>query len=544
MMIASSHRERPAPRTGRLLLIAIGLIAVVLLAEAPVTAWPRLVRLDAVLVPALVLAVTVLRPWRWNESRWRTVETWIPSGLAVAIGALVVGVLLFWLVLTRFQSGSINAVDFTVYFDRPCFQTVQGRPLFVETADVPSFSWRGELAVHAFWAMLPLCSVYTLAATPLWLLAVSVIAVVAGAVHVLRVMRYLGAGGLLAVATALVFALNDNTARTLNYGFHPEVLYAWFVPWLLDAGLRGNRLSFTAAAVACVLVKEDACMVLFAASVALGLYRFRAMNRGDVALFLIVPVALALTNLIVYFRYVVPALTPTGQTYANFWANYGPTPMRALVGMMMQPGSVLASTLTSGFFRTVILPHLFLPMIGWRWTLGIAPLVMIYGTSANEQLRAFGIYYAIVLVPFLVIGASVAVMTLGRYLAPSVRRAELAGAGVVLLGALLVGFGYSLRPWRGEIAAVPDAVARLADERVVLVQSGLYPHAGYDARIQLLTPETLHSPRYAGAAVLIAPMISAYPFQSDDLDGLRRLQPIRVMPAGLLAVRRPSAPVL
>ena len=41
---------------------------------------------------------------------------------------------LFWIVFTRFQHGSINAVDFTIYFDRPLFQTSRGRLLFLETS--------------------------------------------------------------------------------------------------------------------------------------------------------------------------------------------------------------------------------------------------------------------------------------------------------------------------------------------------------------------------------------------------------------------------
>jgi hypothetical protein len=45
----------------------------------------------------------------------------------VARGARLT-LLLSWIVLTRFQSGEINGVDFTVYFDRPCFQTLQGPP--------------------------------------------------------------------------------------------------------------------------------------------------------------------------------------------------------------------------------------------------------------------------------------------------------------------------------------------------------------------------------------------------------------------------------
>jgi hypothetical protein len=38
------------------------------------------------------------------------------------------------------KSGEINGVDFTIYFDRPCFQTLQGHPMIVETADYPRYS--------------------------------------------------------------------------------------------------------------------------------------------------------------------------------------------------------------------------------------------------------------------------------------------------------------------------------------------------------------------------------------------------------------------
>ena len=528
------------------LLMLIAVVAVAVLVGAPLVGWPRVVRLPAVLVPALMLAMVVLRPWRWSGSDWQALVEWVPSARMIRTGALVVGVLLLWLVLTRFQSGEINAVDFTMYFDRPCFQTLQGRPLFVETADFPAFSQRSSLGHHAYWGLLPVCYLYALRATPLWLLTLSIVAVTAGAVHVLRVMQYLGAGGVLATATALAFVLNDNTARTLNYGFHPEVLYAWFIPWLLDAGLRGNRRRFVAAALAAILVKEDAVLPLFAASVALGLNRFRAMNRVDRVVFLVLPVALSLANLGIYYSVVVPALTTDGlPLYATFWASYGPTPMRALAGMLTHPWRVLLESLRSGFFWTVILPHLFLPVIGWRWVLGIVPIVALFSASDNPQLRAFGIYYSIPLVPFLVIGASMGALTLARRFFADFGRARLMAAALILLGAVLVGSGnrgYSLRPWRAEIAAVPDALSRLADERVVLVQSGLYPHAGYDERIQLLTPATLQDPHYAGAAVLMAPMIGAYPFDPHDLGSLHQLSPIRAMPGGLLAVRRPMAP--
>jgi hypothetical protein len=164
--------------------------------------------------------------------------------------------------------------------------------------------------------------------------------------------------------------------------------------------------------------------------------------------------------------------------------------------------------------------------------------------SANPQLRAFGIYYAIVLVPFLALGASSGAATLARRFVPR-RRALLWAAAIVVHGALLVGSsraGYSLRPWRPEITAVPEAVSLLGSERVLLVQSGLYPHAGYSPRVQLLTPHSVRDPVNIEAAILIAPEAGGYPFSREELHQLARLPVIRQLPAGLVAVRnrRPS----
>jgi uncharacterized membrane protein len=452
--------------------------------------------------------------------------------------------LLYWVVLTRFHSGQINGIDFTVFFDRPCFQTAHGRPLFVETAGGPEYAARSLLAVHAFWALLPVGYLYALWASPQWLLGLSVIAVVAGAMHTLRIMERLGAGGPLACATALAFLLNANTARTLNYGFHPEVLYAWFVPWLIDAALTRRRASFVAATLACLLVKEDACLPLFAASVAVALHRFRAMTRGDRALFLALPTILAVLNLGVFYRWVVPALTMGGSPmYANYWATYGATPLLALSGMLAHPWRVMADTLTSGFFRRVLVPHLYLPLVGWRWTLGAVPIVALYGAATNAPLRDYGVYYSIIVVPFLVLGTSSGALMVTRRLFRDPGRARLLAAGGIFLSALLVGStdgGYSLRPWRTEISALPETLRALAGGDV-LVQSGLYPHAGYEQRIKLLTPAALSDPKNAGAIAVLAPAISAYPFRPQDLAAILKLPSAEPAPAGLVIVRIPAA---
>jgi uncharacterized membrane protein len=528
-------------RLGRtpIALAAVGLVVVVVLIGAPLLGWPRVVRLPAILVPALLIALAVVPRSSWRDAPLLRPE-WQPSRRMVWSAAAVIGGLLFWYVLTRFRSGEINAIDFTIYYDRPCYQTVHGRPLFVETSDTPGLSNRSELADHAYWGMLILCAPYAVYPSPLWLHALSVIAIVAGGLHVLRIAQRLGAGGALAIATALAFVLNDNTARTLNYGFHPEVLYAWFIPWMIDAGLRGASVSFLAATLASVLVKEDACLPIFGATVALALHDFRTMTWARRAFFLALPNVIALASLALYYGYVLPMLGGGSRpTYAHFWGNYGDTPMAALVGMLTHPVRVLQSTLTSGVFRT-IQPHLFLPLLGWRWALGTLPIIFLYGASANQQVRAFAIYYAIVLVPFFVIAASTGALALARRLVPNVAHAQLAAAVAVLLGPLLVGSGhrgYSLRPWKSETAAVQDALTQLGAEPKVLVQSGLFPHAGYDERFQLLTPETLADPRNEGAVLLLARRVGAYPFFGTEMDRISRFPSAGAVPGGLLAVR-------
>jgi hypothetical protein len=236
-------------------------------------------------------------------------------------------------------------------------------------------------------------------------------------------------------------------------------------------------------------------------------------------------------------------LSATGAPfYANYWENYGPTTASAAVGMLLHPLRVASAVLTSAFWKDVITPHLYLPFVGWRWSLGALPIVVLYGASANEQLRGFGIYYAIVLVPFLVLGAASGMLWLADRIATNTHKARVIGAAAIVAGSLLPSIstaGYSLRPWRPEVSDVSAVLKQLAGERSVLVQSGLYPHAGYDSRVQLLTKDSLADARYAGAAIVLAPAMSAYPMDKGEYDELRQRPAILATPTGILVIRNP-----
>jgi uncharacterized membrane protein len=521
--------------------LAIGLAVAGVFALSPLIGWPAVTRVSIVLLAGAIAGSIAARPWRWDHSQFDALDAWTPSTRAVWTSAAVAGVVLFWFVLARFRSGAINAVDFTVYYDRPTFQTLAGRPFFIETANDLLRSQQSGFAMHAHWVMLPLAGLYAIHASPLWLLALSVVAVVAGAVNVLRIVERLGGGGLVAAASAIAFVLNDNTARTLNYGFHPEVLYAWLIPLLINLALAGRRAAFLIALVACVSIKEDAFMFLCAMSLALALVRFKSMTGINRALYFAVPPLAGFLNLGIYYGYVLPHLRTGGvPAYADYWQSYGATPGRALIGMLQSPWRVFTRALTSSFFTRVLVPHLFLPLAGWRWTLGIVPVVLLYGAADYDQLNQFAVYYAIAFVPFLVLGAAAGALVVTRRLFSDAARGRRVAAAAIILGSLVAGItdaGYSLRRWKPEVAAVPAAIAELAAEPVVLVQSGLYPHAGYDARVQLLTAEAVASPRNAGAAILLAPPVNAFPLSKEAVAALSQRPAIKELPGGLVAVR-------
>ena len=516
---------------------AVAMAAAIVLVGAPHRGWFPLVRLPALVLPPLIVWLAAARPWQWSSRDVDEIASWTPSSPTVAIAALFTGVVLAWILLTRFRSGDINAVDFTVYFDRPIYQTAQGRLLFVETADLPGFSHRSQFAVHAYYNLLLLAPLYWIASTPYWLLALSIVAVILGAVHAFRIVRHVSASGLVAAAAAFAFVLNANTARTLLYGFHPEVLYAWLVPAAIDAAIHRRRWWFLAAVLATATVKEDAILPLLALSITLAIAV--GVAARDRWLYLAVPPAIALANLGAYYACVLPIFASTSTpVYAGFWSDYGPTPARALLGMLSRPLDVARSVAASGFLR-VLMPHALLPLVGWRWFAGILPLVILYGASSNSQVRDFGIYYSMVTVPFLVIGSAFGALTVTHRLFAREASARVAAALVIFLAALLVygdRAGYSLRPWRAEVGATPRVVQTFPADRAILVQSALYPHAGYDARVVLLTRETLNDPKYAGAVTLLAPGLDAYPFVKDELEGLAgRAQEVR----GVMVVRRP-----
>ena len=98
-------------RSNRAAVVAAAGAAAVLVG-APLFGWLPLIRLPAVLVPVLAVALVAAHPWRWRAHDRDAFAAWTPSRTTIRIATMATAVALGWLVLTRFRSGDINAVDF------------------------------------------------------------------------------------------------------------------------------------------------------------------------------------------------------------------------------------------------------------------------------------------------------------------------------------------------------------------------------------------------------------------------------------------------
>ncbi len=444
------------------------------------------------------------RGWNW---------LWVSIGLAVAgVG------------IDRWLAAEINAVDFTVFFDRPIQRLATIGELAVEEADSPSFSWRSQFAVHGFWILIPVSWLYHLMESPLWLHALTGLCVAMGAFHLARAAHHLGAGPALAVATGIALAGHDSTARAVNYGFHPELFYLWAIAWMLDAGLAGRRLTFACAVLMAVSVKEDAFMPVTAAAIGLALHRWRAMSWSDRAWFLAAPVLIGGLSLIAFQKLAMRHyLGSETATYAWMWSHWGPTQLQAVLGMLVAPHRVLAEVYTSGIWK-VLTPTLILPLLGWRWCIGIVPVLVLYALSACEPMRTFTVYYGAMAVPFLVLASAAGIIGIANCWPD--RASALRNAGAMLLvGSCLIGGGYMLRPIRSETTELAKVLARLDGPTTVHLQGALLPHAGYDRRFQLLNRRTMQG----DGIVVIAPGLNPYPLQREEL--LRLVQNSTVVAA-------------
>jgi len=484
-------------------LLAAGSAALVSLfvATAPWTIAGRPVsRLSAILVAAfLLLGLGLVVPaWRAQAGRLLDAEIRISKGALLAgtcAAAALCGAALF----SRFAALELSAWDTTIFFDRPIAATLSGGTFPILATG------RSYLGVHASYVLFAFLPFYAIAKTPFWLLASHVLAVAAGAAMGYRFFRRILGDDAAAALLGAAFLLNSFTARSVQYGFHPEGLYPVALFGVGYGLIAKRRPLLAASAVLALSVKEDSMLLLGGIGLAGAI--FHKPRRDGILL-----AAAAVAVFIASTRIVMPAASggPADRPlYAVYWSSWGPTLPTAAAEMARHPIR-LAGRLAGSGIPSLLESAAFLPIAGPEALLASLPALVPCAAADFEPLRRFGIYYSLPVLPFVFAAAAFGIARL----APHRRRRRLL-AFLVLAVSSLDGASYTFRwasPARRDLAAVLESLGG----QPAAIQGTLYPHAGYSAAWRPL--ETgLVRPR---EAVVLAPATDAYPLTKAELASL------------------------
>jgi len=450
-------------------------------------------------VAGLLAALTLLpREWRraWGEA-FRSPDVRI-SQRALACASAAVAIFFGLVLADRWRALSLSAWDTTLFFDHPIAATGTRGLLYCRSTGA------SYLGTHASWVLLGFLPCYAVAASPLWLLAAEALALSAGTALGFLVFRRLLGDDPSAALLAAAFVLNPYTARTVQYGFHPEAFYpaAVFLLWL---GLLDARPAFLGAGTVLALsVKEDSLVVLLGFALGAAIFERRYRAAAAVA-------GAAIAVFLVSTRIVMPHASGAGPDrpwYASYWASWGDSTPAVARAMLGHPGRMARAVAASGA-PDLFVPLLLLPLAGPEGLVPALPALLPYAAADYRPLREFALYYAMPLSPFLFVAAACGLRRLGRGIATR-RLAAIA----VLCASALVGAGYTWRrphPARLDLPAVFHAIG----DRPVCIQGSLYPRAGYAESRRVLESARPPSPE---EAILLCPGTDPYPYSARDLD--------------------------
>lgn len=502
------ERASGNPLLPRGLAVVIGLavaLVVAFLASAPWRLFGREIgRLSPCLgaVAALLLATAVRPSWRRAWGRvWREGIP-APAARTVVIFSFAAAAGLFRILLSRYRALDLSAWDTTLYFDHPIHDTLSRGLLFCRTTGT------SLLGTHPSWILLAFVPLDAVVASPLWLLAAQAAALSAGAAAGFLVFRRILEDDLAAGLLAAAFLANAFTARTLQYGFHPEAFYplAIFLCW---RGLLDRRPALVASgAVLALSVKEDAPLLLLAVAASAAIF---LRNRRAAAM-LAAGAALAF---VLDTRIVMPSFAGTAPGrpwYAYYWGSWGNELGDVAVAMARQPVRLARAALSSGAPR-VLRTVAFLSIGGPEAIVTALPPFVLYAAADYRPLREFLLYYAMPVLPFVFLGAAYGI----RRFWPALRARRPAALGVLVISAL-DGPGYRLRAPHPALPEIPSALAR-AGRGPLRIQGSVYPHAGYDDSRSVLD---LERPLAPAESVLLCPGTDPFPYSAAAFAALAR----------------------
>jgi uncharacterized membrane protein len=198
------------------------------------------------------------------------------------------------------------------------------------------------------------------------------------------------------------------------YQFHEIAMLPLPLATALLALERGQRRLFFGAAVACLLVKEEVAFVV------VGLGLLWLARRRDVRMAALT-IGLAVVAGVVIIGIILPHgnNADSGQAYyyVRRYAYLGSTPLQIAFTALTSPGLVASHLLTPdrlSFLAKLFLPLGLLPLLGWEYLLGAAPVFGYLLLADDPSQYAIDRHYLAPLLPFLFFGAALGLTRLAR----------------------------------------------------------------------------------------------------------------------------------
>jgi uncharacterized membrane protein len=502
----------------------------------------RHLRLSLALLALLPLVFLATGPWHVAGLTWRYLNVAIAVGVVLAalvwqatsrgaspgaqleldarlsrqtvlVAAIILFLALLRVVLGLYASLSVNAWDFSLCFDLPLARLASG------VAPIVDHMNRHLLGVHAFWLVLAVTPLYALVPSPYWLLGLHAAAVAGGTVAAFAYARRRSGDDVVAAGIALAFVLNAATGRAVNYPFHPEVFFPlglFLAAWALEAD---NAWAFAGAVGLLLAVKEDAIIPLTAV-VVMTAWRYRRPGWAAATAVCAASVFLLDTRL------AMPHFAGPGAAeawYAPFWASFGATPGAALLGLATSPVEVVSRLARSGV-PTLLASLLLIPLAGWEWFLLALPAMAVYASADNPQIASLGLYYAMPLVPLLILAMPDGVARVASAWQQDASPGAMRRRRRIVAGAALLVSAIAFSPYRVDKPCpsrndVRPELATLDPGTPVLVQGALLPHAGYRQGTRVLTRDATGCD---GVALLLDPAADPFPLRRGELQALAK----------------------
>jgi uncharacterized membrane protein len=500
-------------------LLALGLV-ILATGGFRVAGSPLLERVENVVVALAVVAALrhLVRPYPlWPAA---------PRRLVILAVVVYVAVMSF-ITVTRHYNLRTHAVDLGVYDQVVWAIAHLGGPY----STMPEMHLWGDHFTPILYGMAPL---YWLAPGTLVMLIGQCLALAVSAFAVWGLGRRLLEDERWAALAAVLFLMNPSLHGLNLRDFRPQ---AFAIPLLLAALYffeTARHVPYWGAVLLTLSCREDAALPVLGLGAFALLVRRRPWTGATTAV-------IGLGWLLVTTRWVIPYFR--GETYSHLrrWGRLGGSVTEIVVGMLAQPGEVLATLVAFSrlkYLLALLAPWAFLPLLGPGALLGTLPTLAANLLSTDPVTFHHRTQYNGYLLPFLALAAIVGVRRLAGW------RGE-RGVRLALGLALMISLAMTARTvndltvtrWWPEartrdvhalVARVPPGVVVGADERIV-------PHVAHRPRVYIF-PQRLEICEWLLIDVGPGSEDSFRAWRLDRRDGTVAFVPLEAGPEQLFSV--------